>query len=625
MYYFEIGVVMDEIREELKRIQSFTSEYWKYSDYQYKDQLVEYLYNIYLACIENNMKKEAKSVKKELVSILKKEKRNSEYAREVYSQISVIGDWYKFYLFDHKKLVIAGLGIIAICVMFFCINLACWLVTGNTAITGIKLYAYDGSSIVNSFEKPKAIDNKIFSQAQIAFENGEYDKSEEAFLNILTETSKEYGADSEEIASIKYELANTYLQTNNFENAYDYYMDTLVVWKKLYGADSENTNVLLCDLAICELKNGDVEQSLADFNTSLEKVHYVGDRMSACYWMASALMHESKYSEALYWAEKRNAYYDCLPERLSESGIRSKIKTKQLLGNCYDVLTRFEDAQRVYIEAIELLKEICGNYETNNSKKDLGLIAATYQSLGNCELSQNKTEKAVESYKTAMECLKKCYGTDKSPDIFLIESYIAYAEDKKETIGIIRDSLENTIDMLGLNNEIVAYQMSMLADYLVSKGQYEDAIAYDKQAEEILRNILYEKTVLMKQVYENLCEAYYFSNDKELAETYSLRAIDLYDQILDESEQVLAPTIIQYRLLCDKEENKKALILLYFMDGMSKEGGSKYVNKETEIEKRIGNKIICEQCKKEAEDLIKEYKNGRSAANIIKELVNDAT
>lgn len=349
----------------------------------------------------------------------------------------------------------------------------------------------------------------------------DYTNAEIQFLDALTSSDSKNGAGSLESAAISQKLGALYLDMGRYTDAYDYLNSAYVTFQKELGAKDGNTIIAQGQIALYDIKLGDIEKGFATLNDLYDEATYFGHKIQIAQMLAQCETGLGNYERAIEW-------YNVLGELYSGFGINN-VMTVNLL-NDYGVLMI---SVGNYQEAIKSLTSAVSTWEQLELQED-ETIANVYANLALAYASVDQNHQATEAFEKAFIIRKNVYG---SSNFHMAMSYEALSytyeimgnyEKQKEYLDI---ALDLAIASVGENHMCTASIYQSLGEYYKSQNDLENAVRLHTKSLEIRKNILGTNSVDTVFVYEALAEDY-----RELAE-YDI-GIENADYAIEISERL---------------------------------------------------------------------------------------
>ncbi|MDJ0733398.1 MAG: tetratricopeptide repeat protein [Nostocaceae cyanobacterium] len=197
------------------------------------------------------------------------------------------------------------------------------------------------------------------------------------------------------------------------------------------------------------------------------------------------------------------------------------------LALLYKSQGKYEQAEPLYLQALELTKSILGENHPNYARS-LNNLAGLYY-------SQRKYEQAEPLFLQALELTKSILG-ENHPDYARSLNNLAglYSDQGKyeQAEPLFLQALELTKSILGENYPDYARSLNNLAGLYKSQGKYEQAEPLFLQALELTKSILGENHPDYANSLNNLAGLYKSQGKYEQAEPLYLQALEIFEQQL---------------------------------------------------------------------------------------------
>ena len=291
--------------------------------------------------------------------------------------------------------------------------------------------------------------------------------------------------------------------------------------------------------------------------------------------LEEALAHSLNNLAALYDSQGR--YEQAEPLYIQALEIYKRIlgenhpDTASSLNNLallYDSQGRYEQAEPLYIQALELTKRINGENHPDYARS-LNNLALLYRSQGRYDEAEPLYIQALELYKQLLGVNHPFTATSLNNLALLYNSQGKY--EQAEPLFI--QALELRKRILGENHPSTASSLNCLAFLYRSQGRYEQAEPLFIQALELRKRILGENHPYTATSMNNLAALYNSQGRYDEAEPLYIQALELRKRILGENHP-------------DYAQSLNNLALLYRSQGRYEQAEPLYIQ-ALEIYKRI--------------------------------------
>ena len=355
-----------------------------------------------------------------------------------------------------------------------------------------------------------------FEFSRVATERDDTKKALREFEDLLLKTSEELAAKKGEMSPRQAE-AYRLLEMGDVDGACE-----ILPLDELFDDISHNEH--LADNAIDRLETNVDELAtritalnmkglnkdiVAEIRRIYEKIYdlcrnkHIG--WSKLYDYAAFLYNQNDYTKAIEVAEKLTWYYSDPDNKADEYDLG---RLYNLLGVLYDLQNRFEEAEKYYLAAIEIMKRLV----EKNADAYEPALAASYNNAGNFYSDQGQSDKAEKYYLAAIEIRER-----------LVEKNAAAYEPDLAT---------------SYNNAGNLYS---------NHGQPEKAEKYYLTAIEIRERLVkrnaeaYEPDLAVS--YNNVGVFYDDQNQSEKAEKYYLAAIEIRERLVKRNAEAYEPNL----------------------------------------------------------------------------------
>ncbi len=238
------------------------------------------------------------------------------------------------------------------------------------------------------------------------------------------------------------------------------------------------------------------------------------------------------------------------------------------LANLYYFQEKYEQAEPLYMQALELRKQLLGENHPD-SARSLNNLALLYK-------SQGKYEQAEPLLIQGLELIKQLLGENHPHAATSLNNLanLYYSQEKYEQAEpLYIQALELRKRILGENHPDTASSLNNLAALYKSQGRYEQAEPLYIQALELRKRILGENHPDTATSLNNLALLYHSQGRYEQAEPLYIQALEIKKRILGENHPDTATSL-------------NNLALLYHSQGRYEQAEPLYIQ-ALELRKRI--------------------------------------
>jgi tetratricopeptide (TPR) repeat protein len=316
---------------------------------------------------------------------------------------------------------------------------------------------------------------------------GLYEQAEPWFKQCLEVTRRRLGEEHPDVATSLNNLAELYLSQGRYEEAEPLLIQALELRKRLLGENNPDVAESLNNLAVLYLFQGRYEDAEPLLLQALElrKRLLGGDHrdvaqslnhLALLYYFSNlaVLYHfQGKYEDAeLLYLQALELLKRLLGENHPNVAtlLLAGLYPLNNLAELYRSQRRYAEAEPLYLKNLELRTRLLGENHP--------LVATSLNNLALLYESQGRYEDAEPLHLQALELLKRLLG-ENHPDVaqslnnlaLLYESQGKYSE----TEPLLIHALELRIRLLGENHPDVATSLNNLAKLYESQGKYEEA------------------------------------------------------------------------------------------------------------------------------------------------------
>ena len=500
-------------------------------------------------------------------------------------------------------------------VIFFFIAIT-WTVTNyvfysiahNSIYTAIKVYFYDGSSVINHYTNLEIQNDNYKKGEQLRLE-GKYSDAIPHFETALSELKNKYSEDDLIIAQTRMHLGVSYMLVDNLADAYEQFGNAYVAYKNTLGDDNDNTNEARMYWAITNGLESDYEAAIRDATDAFNRIKYFGTRGECSYYLSEFFNKKGDYNRALECNDRYLGYLDSIVGfRLSNSVFLRKANGEILRGDIFYNATELENSDECYESALKDLEnaeEAPGNEDLTLEINDLRF--RSYQRLAEIKAWFGDDESAEDMFVKALECYGNAGGDDY--DSLYLSSINAYKNSSSKLPQILLDNLDKTIAINGENNEYTVRQLRLLSEYYLGEQDYNNALAVNERSLDIQKNLLEEESPLSLNVYEALASSCLGLEEYEQAKKWALEGLRISTKIYGYKAQRTTQYIYQIIACMNKtKQYEKALTIIELCKTIDiPESESDSLPSWKDLEKRYIEKVDDKEkvsvCVKNAEEL----------------------
>lgn len=237
-------------------------------------------------------------------------------------------------------------------------------------------------------------------------------------------------------------ISSCYIRLMDYSNASIYLIKAFEVCR--FQEDCELRNIVICNLSLCYCEMGEFEKAIETIDECIDLKNDMGTdklHLEILLTKGGALIECGRYEEA----EK---LFIGIMENIIEDK-KNKAFCLHNLGTIYNKLGKYEDAERSYVEAIEIRKAI-----------NLSKASTTMIELGEMYISIGRTNEGMEILREGIEYANS-HGRYKDiikGSMIMEQSYRNSNDiDKIELLYIrLLDMLVGNIKMIDFRNEILS-------------------------------------------------------------------------------------------------------------------------------------------------------------------------
>ena len=523
----------------------------------------------------------------------------------------------------HKRFFII---FFSIAIIWFVANIVFYSIANNSIYTAIKVYLYDGSSVINRYTELE-IQNDNYNKGEQLRRECMYSDAIPYFEKALTELQKDYSEDDMIIAQTRMHLGVSYLATDKLSDANEQFSNAFVAYKNALGEDNDNTNEARMYWAITNQMENDYETAIRDGTDAFERMKYFGTKQEDSYYLSDFFNRKGDYKHALEWNDRFLGYIDSIVGRLSNYVYIRKANGEILRGDIFLNARELENSDTSYVAALEDLEKAenaPGKEDFSQTINDLRFRA--YQRLSVVKSGLGDDKSSDEMLAKALEYYDNAGGNDY--DSLYLSSLEAYQNNSDDLPRILLNNLDKTIAINGENNEYTVRQLEILSEYYLREKDYNSALAVNERALAIQKNLLAEETPQSLGIYSNLAACYLGLEDYEHAEVWALEGLKKSTDIYGYKAQRTKPYVTQLIACMNQtQQYEKALTIIELCKivGIPESKNSTLpsweVLEERYIEK-IGDEKKAAACKYNTEEL-RDTINEENFCTVIEKIISN--
>ena len=200
--------------------------------------------------------------------------------------------------------------------IFYTIVAIILMIIGISIIKNLKHIHDMGWSFTNNTTQ---IEIKVpeYTLAMEKWSQYDYENAEEQFGIALETADAKNGKASVESAAISQKLGSMYLEEGKYDDAYECLNNAYVTFRNVLGSGDGNTIIAKGQIAIYDIKMGNVEKGFSSFNELYNEATYVGHKIQICQMLAQCNIELGNYKKAAEW-------YDILLTGYQQFGVKNK-------------------------------------------------------------------------------------------------------------------------------------------------------------------------------------------------------------------------------------------------------------------------------------------------------------
>ena len=390
------------------------------------------------------------------------------------------------------------------------------------------------------------VENQFYTSAMNNWNNGDYPKAEEQFLDALKQVSKNYGEDDIITAQVHQKLGALYIEMTRYKDAIEHLNSAYVTFRKQLGELDGMTITTKVQISISDIHLGNYEQGFRDLNEAYYNCTSINYKVKIAQNIAQSYMAVGDYSKATQWYDTLEILY----EELYSNG-----------ESAYNVLATFWNDRAVLFSDLGETSNSINAFETAQKYWMSGhnvteLSEATLSAYGDRELVNILINEALtivasnENVDGAFDCVNKAliicqkrFGENNSETARCytsISSVYNALQDKENEKVCLDKALDISLNTSGKNSELSASIYDAIGKYYSFWGDYETAISYFETAIDIRRNVLNYNNLLTAFMYENIANAKNRLLDFEGAIKAARTAVEICEGLVGENNILTA-------------------------------------------------------------------------------------
>jgi len=353
----------------------------------------------------------------------------------------------------------------------------------------------------------------------------------EMLEEILSETAETIG---EELAgqpkvegTIRSFIGTTYFDLGDYEKAEEQYRLALKRHREAHGPAHANVAQDLNNLAQVHWGRAEYAEAEQHFSEALEmRRQLFGDRhrevANSQRDLANILVSQDRYADA---EAPMLAAIDIQREVLEEEHLDELAISLNSMGNLMMHLQRFDEAEPLYEEALEIHTRVLG--------ADHPFTVTDLHNMGWLAYYQGDYEKSEGRFRQALETSRRIYG-DSHPKLVdalgSIGRCLQQRGQYEEAVASAREALAIATECHGPDNLQTAQAMGQLAVILGEMGEIEENEELNRKILEIRRTQLGEDHPDTLTTLHNIAYGHLERRELEKAETMFRRSLESYEK-----------------------------------------------------------------------------------------------
>lgn len=299
----------------------------------------------------------------------------------------------------------------------------------------------------------------------------EYSKAEFLFLKELELEISLFGQNNRILRNVYYNLGNVYFNLKNYKNSEDYYLKAISNIKINLGKNHPDYLKFILDLALLYKETKKLQEAELLYIEALQniKINLRENDLSYQKALISTAIFYDKKGDLVKADELFLKSYNLQKLNLKKETFFDFIFTLDVIGKRYNIQQRYVEAQKFYLESLELKKKVLGDQsqEYINSLIDLGMSFSHQSDYPNSRkyfekvnvILQNLKKENSQENAFALNALATGYRFEGKYDISeklyfqLIDvNKFLFTENSKEYMESLKALAGNYLDKGDLNN-----------------------------------------------------------------------------------------------------------------------------------------------------------------------------
>jgi tetratricopeptide (TPR) repeat protein len=370
---------------------------------------------------------------------------------------------------------------------------------------------------------------------------GLYDQAEPLYELGLSVTQARFGSEHPAVAASLNNLASLYQVQGHYQKATPLYLQALELNKKLLGNDHPYVATGLSNLAALYEAQGRYKESESLYTQALELTNRLlndecSDIATKLFSLASVV---TQLNNQAYLYQAQGRYDKAEPLYVEALELTKRILGENHpditailnnLGDLYEAQGRYHKAEKFLTQALELTKQLLGNDHPD--------VATSLESLANLYESQGRYEKAGPLYQQALELRQRLLG-ENHPEVAQILNnlaYLYYSQKRyREAEPLYRQAIELNERLLGNNHPNLAFGLNNLGLLYYAEGRHAEAEPLFLQALELRKRLLGDDHPDLAASLNNLAMLYKAGRRYSDAEPLLVQALEICQRRLGAS------------------------------------------------------------------------------------------
>ena len=388
----------------------------------------------------------------------------------------------------------------------------------------------------------------------------DWKNAEKYLLDALNKSIKLYGTNELEYVTVIESLGLLYMDISDYKKAEVYLSKNAEVFEKSFGKQSIEYSDALLNLSQLYAVKGDFAAARMSNKESIEilKNNFgsTSTMVASGICAFAALLDDiGEVDSAIYYNEMAIEILQKLP---SEKLLLSIALGN--LGNCYNTLSRWKDANICFSESLKIKSEIGDTTEN---------YAILLMNQGLLLINMNNSIEGQKKLFEAFSIQEQINGLDHFETLINIQNIafsLSLQGKHNEALHYLNMTKESIVDLVGTNHPKYAKILIAIGNVYSKKGDTKNAIGSYVESLKVYENSIGLKNQNVADVMHNLGHLYFEEKNFKLSKDYYLKSFDITKEFQPQQKDLVS-IYIQLATVCSYL-NETSLSEKYISEGL---------------------------------------------------------